>query len=97
VQRSSFIALFSLLATVAVAAQESTATNSAPTTVSAAAGKMLLASNGTHLGLVYRVSPDGSAQLIIDGRLVTVPVTTLSTVDGKLKTSLTRSEVLALH
>ena len=58
---------------------------------------MLVASNGSRLGLVYKVGSDGSAQMIIDGRLVAVPASTLSSVDGKLTTSLSKSEVLALH
>lgn len=60
-------------------------------------GKMLVAANGARLGAVYRVGADGSAQLIIDGKMVTVPANTLSSVDGKLTTSLTKSQVLALH
>jgi hypothetical protein len=60
-------------------------------------GKMLIAANGARLGAVYRVIADGSAQLIIDGKMVTVPANTLSSVDGKLTTSLTKSQVLALH
>jgi hypothetical protein len=59
-------------------------------------GKMLVTSSGTRLGSVYRVGPDGSAQIIIDGKMVTVPASTLSNVDGKLTTSLSKSEVLAL-
>jgi hypothetical protein len=45
---------------------------------------------------VYRVTGDGSAQLIVDGKLVTVPASTLSVVDGKLTTSLSKSEVRKL-
>jgi hypothetical protein len=60
-------------------------------------GKMLIAANGARLGAVYRVGADGAAQIIIDGRMVTVPANTLSSVDGKLTTSLTKSQVLALH
>jgi hypothetical protein len=60
-------------------------------------GKMLVAANGARLGAIYRVIADGSAQLIIDGRMVTVPASTLSSVEGKLTTSLTKSQVLALH
>jgi hypothetical protein len=91
VKRSWSVALLCLLAGVTAAAQN------APSTVVAEKGKMLVASNGARLGNVYRVGPDGSAQLIIDGKLVTVPVTTLSSADGKLTTSLSKSEVLALH
>ena len=60
-------------------------------------GKMLTAANGARLGAVYRVGPDGSAQIIIDGKLVTVPANTISISNGKLMTSLTKSEVLSLR
>ena len=60
-------------------------------------GKMLTAANGSRLGVIYRVGPDGSAQVIIDGRMVAVPGNTISAADGKLTTSLTKSQVLALH
>lgn len=60
-------------------------------------GKMLLASNGSRLGAVYRVTPEGAAQIILDGKMVSVPANTITIVDGKLQTSLSKSEVLALH
>ena len=60
-------------------------------------GKMLVAANGARLGTVQRVSPDGGAQVIVDGRMVAIPGNTLSATNGKLTTSLTKSEVLALH
>jgi hypothetical protein len=60
-------------------------------------GKMLIAANGARLGAVYRVSSDGSAQVIVDGKMVTVPASTLSASDGKLTTSLSKNEVLALR
>ena len=64
---------------------------------SAVKGSMLISANGSRLAQVYRIGPDGSAQIIIDGKLVTVPASTLSVSGGKLTTSLTKSEVLALH
>jgi hypothetical protein len=76
------------------AAQGTSQATSAPV---AEKGKMLVAANGARLGAVYRVGPDGSAQIIIDGKMVAVPANTLSNVNGKLTTSLTKSEVLALH
>jgi hypothetical protein len=39
---------------------------------------------------------DGSAQIIIDARMVTVPVSTISSKDGKLTTSLKKPEVIGL-
>jgi len=82
---------------MAVSAAAQDAASPAGAAQTAVKGKMLVAANGARLGSVYRVGPDGSAQLIIDGKMVTVPASTLSVTDGKLATSLTKSEVLALH
>jgi hypothetical protein len=60
-------------------------------------GKIVVTSNGSRLGTVYQVGTDGSAQIIIDGRLVSIPPARLSNVDGRLTTSLSKSEVLALR
>jgi hypothetical protein len=65
--------------------------------VVAAKGQMLVAANGSRLGPVYRVGNDGAVQMIIDGKLVTVPAATLSSVDGTLTTSLSKSQVLSLN
>jgi len=66
-------------------------------TLIAAKGQTLVASNGSRLGQVYRVGSNGAVQMIIDGKLITVPASTLSSVDGRLTTSLSKSEVLALN
>lgn len=93
---SWLVALTCVLATVTATAQ--TASGAADTAATVAEkGKMIVASNGARLGTVYRVVADGSAQIIIDGKLVTIPASTLSSVDGKLTTNLSKSEVLALH
>jgi len=60
-------------------------------------GKMLVAANGTRVGAVYRVTADGSAQLIVDGKMVTVPANTLSIVDGTLTTSLMKADIRKLR
>jgi hypothetical protein len=57
-------------------------------------GKTLIAANGARLGQIYRVQPDGSAQLILEGSMVTVPASTLSLVDGQLKTSMTKNDLI---
>jgi hypothetical protein len=59
-------------------------------------GKMLLSAEGSRLAPVYRVA-DSGPQIILDGRMVTVPSNTLKVVDGKLTTSLSKREVLALR
>lgn len=61
----------------------------------ASEGVMLTASDGARLGAVYRVADDGSAVVIMNGKMVTVPVATLSRVDGKLTTSMKKNEVMA--
>ena len=93
--RSWFIVLMCAFATVTVAGQESSP-GAATTAAVATKGKMLMDADGGRLGPVYRVVADGSAQLIFDGKMVTIPAATLSTVNGKLTTSLKKSEVLAL-
>jgi len=62
----------------------------------AAKGKVLVAADGARLGTVYRVGPDGAVQMILDGKMITVPASTLSSVDGRLVTSLSKHQVLGL-
>ena len=88
-KKSWLFASLLALASVSALAQDATP--------AAAPGKMLLASDGARLGAVYRVTDDGSAQLIIDGKMVEIPAATLAVVDGKLKTSLSKSEVRKLR
>ena len=92
---SSLVVLVCALVAVTAAAQGQLS----PATVGAASskGKMLVAANGARLGPVYRVGADGSAQIFIDGKLVSIPVATLSEANGRLTTSLSKSEVLALQ
>ena len=89
----SLCALVTLLGTVHVAS--SADAGSAP--VGAVKGSMLIAADGARLAPVYRVGPDGSPQIIIEGKLRTIPATTLSLSSGRLTTSLTKREVLALE
>jgi hypothetical protein len=63
--------------------------------VTAIRGKMLMASDGARLAPIYRVSNDG-AQIILDGRMVTVPTNTIAADNGKVSTSLTKAQVIAL-
>lgn len=88
------------LAALSAAAQQTSPSGTTSPAVSAPVavkGKMLIASNGSRLGVIYRVTPDGSAQVIIDGKLVTVPASTLSAANGEIMTRLSKSEVLALR
>jgi hypothetical protein len=73
------------------------ATAGAQESATAAKGQMLISANGTRLGVVYRVNADGSPQIIIDGKMVTIPAATLSSSNGKLVTSLSKSAVSELR
>jgi hypothetical protein len=92
--KKSWLIMVMCAVVLPAAAQQSA---DAPAAAVAEKGKMLISANGSRLGAVYRVAADGAAQIIIDGKLVTVPGNTLSMANGKLTTSLTKSEVIALH
>ena len=58
------------------------------------AGKMLYGPDGRRIASVYRVTSEGNAQVIIDGRLIPVPASSLSDVAGKVTTSLTKRDLV---
>ena len=71
--------------------EEAAEAMAAPVNVSS--GTMLYGGDGKRIGRVYRVDGDGNVQLIMNSKMVTVPAATLSEVDGKVMTSLTKREV----
>jgi len=94
------LAVLAALATVAMApaayAAESSQSVRAATegaSVNVDAGKMLYSAAGTRIASVYRVTAEGNPQVILDGRLITVPASSLSEVDGKLTTSLSKRDL----
>ena len=61
------------------------------------AGKMLYGSDGNRIASIYRVNAEGNAQVILNGRLVTVPASSLSSANGKVTTSLTKRDLLKVR
>ena len=60
-------------------------------------GKTLFDTNGKYIGVIYKVTVDGSPQIVIDDqRMITVPAASVSQVDGKFRTSLAKRDVLKL-
>ena len=57
------------------------------------AGRMLYATNGQRVAPIYRVNPDGNPQVILNGELITIPLTSLSEVGGKVTTSLSNAQL----
>lgn len=87
-------------AATVVAATE-TAAVAAPaapaTTVVATRGQMVVAAGGIRLGPVARLAADGSPRVIFEGRVITVPLSSLTLVDGRLISSMTRAEIFAAN
>ena len=63
------------------------------TAVNVRAGNMVYGGNGQRLAAAYRVTKDGTVQVILGGKLVNIPANTLSLVNGKITTSLTKAEL----
>jgi hypothetical protein len=97
VKKSSFVVSLLAVAALSGAAFSVAVADEAQAPVSPVKGSMLVAANGARLAPVYRVGADGSAQIILEGKMVTIPAAKLSMASGRLTTSLSKSEVLALH
>lgn len=96
---ATLVAFATVLAVPAVAfaetAQVGAAAGDATSPVAVNAGKMLYAADGFRLAPIYRVTAEGNPQIILNGRLVTVPATSLSDVAGKVTSSLSKKEIAA--
>jgi len=97
VKSASFVASLCALVALSGVVYASPSDEGATGQASAAKGNMLVTADGSRLAPVYRLSSDGSPQIILDGKMVTVPAATLSVASGRLMTSLTKREVLALR
>jgi hypothetical protein len=89
------IALAATLASFAIVPFAVHAEGAAP--ASASVGKSIYGANGNRVASIYRVTQAGAVQVIIDGKLVTVPNSTLSEANGKLVTTLTKFELLRVR
>ena len=91
------VATLAVFATPAAFAAETqsvrAATDAAAGTVAVSAGRMLYASNGQRIASIYRVTAEGNPQVILNGKLVTVPAASLSDMNGKVMTSMTKVEL----
>jgi hypothetical protein len=95
----AFVATLSIfsLAPAALHAETSQsvrAASQAAAPVNVLAGRTLFGGNGNRIAAVYRVDSQGRVQVILDGKLITVPGSTLSEVNGKFTTSMTKQELL---
>ncbi len=86
------IALCLFAAVGLVVASAPALAESAPA-VAVSAGKVIYDSKGHRIGSIYRVTPAGDAQVIYNGKLVTIPASTLSVADAKITTSVSRADL----
>ncbi|WP_425996255.1 hypothetical protein [Caulobacter sp. DWR1-3-2b1] len=57
-------------------------------------GKLLFDADGKKLAAIYKLDPKGSPQLLLDGKMVTVPLATMKKVEDKFATSLTKRDLM---
>jgi hypothetical protein len=69
----------------------------APAAPKLTAGKMLYATDGYRIASIYRVTADGNPQVILDGKLITVPASTITEANGKVTTSLTKKQIASAN
>jgi len=76
------------------------ASNLAPASANAdsvaSKGQMLYDSSAARVATVHKVNDDGSVSIILDGKVISVPASTLSVIDGHLTTNMTKNQVSLL-
>ena len=92
--RKSYVA--AIAASIAFAAFSTvTATPAqAQATATAEVGRAIYSADGKKLGAVYKVAKDGAPQVIISGKLVTVPAASVSLSGERIVTTLTRKDIM---
>jgi hypothetical protein len=107
-KKTLLIALLSVVAAGSAFAEEATTTIASTAVVAAAApastiavevGQVVVSTDGGRLGRVQRVAADGSPRVILRGlsELYAVPLSTVTVVDGRVVTTLTRAEIIAAN
>ena len=85
-KKIAFLGVLAALVSAPLAAQ----------TATIVAGKPLYANDGKRIGIVYRVTSDGTVQLILDGKLVSIPAASITSANGKFQTSLTKKDLASV-
>jgi hypothetical protein len=73
-------------ATTAVAAESALA--------KALVGKLLYDIDGKKLAPIYKIDANGAPQILLDGKAVTVPMSSLTEVDGKFTTKMSKRDLM---
>ena len=95
-RKSSLFVAAALLAATAIPAfadESETPVGQASPSVQIKVGRLLHTASGAPIQPVYKITAAGEPQIIIDGKMVTVPAATLSMSGKKLVTTLTVPEL----
>jgi hypothetical protein len=57
-------------------------------------GKLLYDADGKKLAPIYKLDANGVPQILLDGKVITVPMSTLTEVDGKFTTKMTKRDLM---
>lgn len=57
-------------------------------------GKLLYDAEGKKLAPIYKLDPNGVPQILLDGKMISVPMSSLTEVDGKFTTKLTKRDLM---
>ena len=57
-------------------------------------GKMLYSTGGKKLAPVYKLDSTSAPQIMLEGKLITIPAATLTEVEGRIETSLTKKDLM---
>lgn len=91
--RKSYVA--AVAASIAFAAFSTvTATPAQAQAPSVEVGRAIYSADGKKLGAVYKVAKDGAPQVIISGKLVTVPASSVSLSGERIVTTLSRKDIM---
>jgi hypothetical protein len=81
------------IAFLSSASVSAAADNPAGSTGAVKAGKDIYDAAGHRLGAVYRLTSEGDPQIILNGKLVTIPASTVSEANGKIQTSMSKADI----
>ena len=93
---SVFVAISAAFLTPALALADVPAATTPATAPIVTPGKMLYSgkTGKDALAPIYRVAADGSPQVLLEGRIITIPADTLTSADGKVATTLSKREIM---
>ncbi len=86
-------AMMFIASTPAFANEEAPATTAEAAPLNLKVGEFVAGADGKRIGRIYQVSKEGNAEIINGIRMLVVPAATMSRVDGKVVSTLSRRDL----